>query len=114
MNDIIEDRGRGFLIEIGEKLSRLHAENAALKADLIAEQGYRAAAEEIATRRGEMVDALIAERDEARRDLCMSEAIDRLHDAHPNAPISRSASIRIANEIAVDRGWDCFDAKEGR
>jgi hypothetical protein len=54
-----------------------------------------------------------AERDEARRALCMSEAIDRLHDAHPNEPISRCASIRIANEIAVDRGWDCFDAKEG-
>jgi len=52
-----------------------------------------------------------AERDEARRDLCMSEAIDRLHEAHPNAPISRCASIRIANEIAVEYGWDCF--KEG-
>jgi len=55
-----------------------------------------------------------AERDEARRALCMSEAIDRLHDAHPNEPISRCASIRIANEIAVDRGWDCFDAKEAK
>jgi hypothetical protein len=50
-----------------------------------------------------------AERDEARRALCMSDAIDRLHDAHPNEPISRCASIRIANEIAVDRGWDCFE-----
>jgi hypothetical protein len=50
-----------------------------------------------------------AERDEARRDLCMSEAIDRLHDAHPNEPISRCASIRIANEIAAERGWDCFE-----
>ena len=47
--------------------------------------------------------------DEARRDLCMSEAIDRLHDAHPNEPISRCASIRIANEIAAERGWDCFE-----
>jgi hypothetical protein len=52
--------------------------------------------------------AIKAERDEARRDLCMSEAIDRLHDANPNAPISRCGSIRIAHEIAVDRGWDCF------
>jgi hypothetical protein len=34
VNDIIEDRGRGFLIEIGEKLSRLHAENSALKAEV--------------------------------------------------------------------------------
>jgi phosphopantothenate synthetase len=40
-----------------------------LRADLIAAQGYRAAAEEIAKRRGEMVDALIAERDEAREQL---------------------------------------------
>jgi hypothetical protein len=54
------------------------------------------------------VAALKADRDEARRALCMLDAIDRLHDEHPNAPISLCASIRIANEIAVDRGWDCF------
>jgi uncharacterized small protein (DUF1192 family) len=54
-----------------------------------------------------------AKRDAARRDLCMSEAIDRLHYAHPNEPISRCASIRIANEIAVASGWDCF-AKEAK
>jgi len=169
--------------EAADAHDRLRAEVAALKADLIAEQGYRAAAEEIAQRRGEMVDALTAEvaalkaaakplaerkvvqlivlpqegqtsnelyalcddgtiwqryepqgwtqrlgipqpeqrallaelaqrtadRDEARRKICHSEAIDRLHDAHPNEPISRCASIRIANEIAVDRGWDCFE-----
>jgi hypothetical protein len=59
----------------------------------------------------EAIRLLVKQRDEARRDLCMSEAIDRLHDAHPNAPVSRCASIRIANEIAVERGWDCF--KEG-
>jgi len=51
------------------EVERLRAENAALKADLIAEQGYRAAAEEIATRRGEMVDALIAERDALAAEL---------------------------------------------
>jgi hypothetical protein len=32
MSNIIEDRGRGFLIEIGEELSRLRSENSALKA----------------------------------------------------------------------------------
>jgi hypothetical protein len=63
-----------------------------LRADLIAEQGYRAAAEEIATRRGEMVDALNAERDEARRELCIEH-------------LSPEAEARR-------RGWDCF--KEGK
>jgi hypothetical protein len=55
-----------------------------------------------------------AERDEARRDLCVSEAIDRLHEANPNAPISYGESRRIAREIAVERGWDCFDTKEAK
>jgi len=36
VNDIIEDRGRGFLIEIGEELSRLRAENARLTAEVAA------------------------------------------------------------------------------
>jgi hypothetical protein len=71
-----------------------------LRADLIAAQGYRAAAEEIAQRRGEMVDALIAERDEARRKWC------ELASAF-------SASIITAEGLAKERGWDCFDAKEG-
>jgi hypothetical protein len=68
-----------------------------LRADLIAEQGYRAAAEEIAKRRGEMVDALIAERDEARREVCRLIAFG--FDGPKGA--------------ARQRGWDCFDAKEG-
>jgi hypothetical protein len=50
-----------------------------------------------------------AERDEARRDLCVSEAIDRLHEANPNAPISYGESRRIAREIAAEYGWDCFE-----
>ena len=41
----------------------LERELAALRADLIASQGYRAAFAEVAQRRGEMVDALTAERD---------------------------------------------------
>jgi hypothetical protein len=73
----------------------------------------REAADEIDRLRAE-VAALKAERDEARRALCMSDAFDRLHDEHPNAPISLRASIRIANEISVGRGWDCFDAKEAK
>jgi hypothetical protein len=43
-----------------------------LERDLIAAQGYRAAAEEIARRRGAMVDALTAERDAANARLALS------------------------------------------
>jgi hypothetical protein len=68
-----------------------------LERDLIAAQGYRAAAEEIAKRRGEMVDALTAERDEARREICNV--------------VGRGQGQRL---YAADRGWDCFDAKEGQ
>jgi hypothetical protein len=50
-----------------------------------------------------------SDRDEARRDLCVSEAIDRLHEANPNAPISYGESRRIAREIAAEYGWDCFE-----
>jgi hypothetical protein len=53
-----------------------------------------------------------AERDEARRDLCVSVAIDRLCETH--ALISYGESRRIAREIAAERGWNCFDAKEGQ
>jgi hypothetical protein len=50
-----------------------------------------------------------AERDEARRDLCVSEAIDRLQEANPNALISYSESRRVSREIATERGWNCYD-----
>ena len=45
MNDIIEDRGRGFLIEIGEELSRLRSENSALKAEVAALKAHEPLAE---------------------------------------------------------------------
>ena len=45
MTDIIEDRGRGFLIEIGEELSRLRAENSALKAEVAALKAHDPLAE---------------------------------------------------------------------
>jgi hypothetical protein len=66
-----------------------------------------AAEAEITRLRAELAKAN-AERDEARRDLCVSEAIDRLHEANPNAPISYGESRRIAREIAAEYGWDCF------
>jgi hypothetical protein len=71
------------------------------------------AADEIDRLRADLAQRT-AERDEARRDLCVSEAIDRLHEANPNAPISYGESRRIAREIAVERGWDCFDTKEAK
>jgi hypothetical protein len=64
--------------------------------------------QELAQRTAEVAKAN-AERDEARRDLCVSEAIDRLHEANPNAPISYGESRRIAREIAAEYGWDCFE-----
>jgi hypothetical protein len=49
-----------------------------------------------------------AERDEARRDCCAFEGILRFNEAHPKGIISQEATLRLANEIAVERGWDCF------
>lgn len=49
-----------------------------------------------------------AERDEARREACVSEA-ERRAEANPNAPISYGESRLIAREIAFERGWDCFE-----
>jgi hypothetical protein len=51
-----------------------------------------------------------AERDEARREYCVSQAIVLLHEANPNALISYGECRRIEREIAADRGWNCFDA----
>ena len=49
---------------------------------------------------------LLNERDEARRAACKDEAIIRLqrHRVHRDS----EEVARIAKEIAVERGWDCF------
>jgi hypothetical protein len=60
------------------QFSKTRAEVAALKADLIAAQGYRAAAEEIARQRGEMVDALIVERHALAAEVAALKANDPL------------------------------------
>lgn len=86
------------------QFSKTRAEVADLKSRLDTAWGDVGAMQKV-------VDSLTAQRDEARRDLCMSEAIDRLHEANPNAPISYGESRRIAREIAAEYGWDCF--KEG-
>ena len=107
---------KGQLKKCGDERSALEQtvddlskENKQLRADLIAAQGYRAAAEEIAKRRGEMVDALTAERDEARRTACLSEA------RYMNFALGfypRDDDEAKARNIAVRSGWDCFE-KEG-
>ena len=92
-------------VDVAIKLER---ELNAAKADLIAAQGYRAAAEEIAARRGEMVDALIAERDEARRSACMVKA--RYLESIDGFPRPTDDEIGIkARAIARGMRWDCFE-----
>jgi isocitrate dehydrogenase kinase/phosphatase len=54
-----------------------------------------------------------AERDEARRDACVSEA---RYQEERNCPLNIPLEHWIqgdAKHIAAERGWDCFDAKEG-
>lgn len=58
------------------------------------------------------VKAMRQQRDEARREVCSFEAIDRWHKANPNG-LSPCAVFRIAREIAAERGWQCFAQQEG-
>jgi hypothetical protein len=48
-----------------------------------------------------------AERDEARREVCVSEANLRYHDQPDEMTIAFHA-----RRIAAERGWDCFDGTE--
>ena len=60
-----------------------------------------------------------AERDEARRMACVSEArlIDErngLVDSDSPYYANNDEIIFAARHIAAERGWNCFDAKEGK
>ncbi len=60
------------------------------------------------------VEQRTAERDEARRDACVFEA--RYQEVR-NCPLDIPSEHWIqgdAKRIAIERGWDCFDAKEGK
>jgi hypothetical protein len=57
--------------------------------------------------------AMREQRDEARRDACAFQGIIKFDLQHPKGIISTEATLRLANEIAVERGWDCFSQKEG-
>jgi hypothetical protein len=55
-----------------------------------------------------------AERDEARRALCVSQAVDYLCETNPHEPISYGETRRIASEFAAEHGWDCFKEEAKR
>lgn len=59
------------------------------------------------------VKALIAERDEARRDRCMARAVIRWDLEHPNSPQrTETTIILLAWQIADEEGWDCFEGRK--
>ena len=103
----------GWTKHLEDVRSRLEPELAAAKAELSKKVGELAAAWMVK-------DVLLAElakvrqqRDEARRDACAFEAINRWNEAHPKGIMSPCAVERISREIAVERGWDCFAQQEG-
>jgi hypothetical protein len=85
---------QNFARELERELVRVTAERDILK-DANAYLAGDAAAVRMAC------DTIIAQRDEARRDVCELRADLR---STPTSP----------EEIAADHGWDCFDAKEGQ
>ena len=52
--------------------------------------------------------AMQKQRDEARRDACVFQSILKFSLQHPKGITSTEATLRLAKEIAVERGWDCF------
>jgi hypothetical protein len=92
MTDIIEDRGRGFLIEIGEELSRLRAENSALKAEVVALKAH----DPIAEMWRELAEYQpFAERDghgESWRRMCEERTEDAAEIAQDNARVASISS----------------------
>ena len=92
---------------------RLQAELAAAKAELSKKIEELAAAWMVK-------DDLLAElakvreqRNEARREACAFEASERWNEAPPKGSRTPAALFRIALEIAVERGWDCYEEGGG-
>ena len=54
------------------------------------------------------------ERDEARRMACEYEARYEEERCYPLDPPDEKNIQLDTKRIAAERGWDCFDAKEGR
>jgi hypothetical protein len=102
VNDIIEDRGRGFLIEIGEELSRLRAENARLTAEVAA---LKAKADPLAEMWRELAEYQpIADSDghgESWRRMCSERTEAAAWAARDEAWAARDAAWAA---------WDAWDA----
>ena len=68
-------------------------------------------ADELESLRAELVQRT-AERDEARREVCVSEA--RYADERDNSDdlycASEESIMRAARRISIERGWNCFGA----
>ncbi len=91
--------------EAADEIDRLRAENAQLTAEVAALKAQADLPTEVAwlhnaTLRAE-VATLKAERDEARWEICELRA-----DLRVNPTFKR--------QVAAERGWDCFDAKEAK
>jgi regulator of replication initiation timing len=86
----------------------LAAENADLKDRIATALFDKAAVERGVMRLRADLAQRTAERDEARRALCVSQAVDYLCETNPDEPISYDETRRIAAEFAAERGWDCF------
>lgn len=54
-----------------------------------------------------------AERDEARREACQLEVNWNFVCSQMNEKRFRKLTLD-PNAVAVERGWDCFDVKEGK
>lgn len=54
------------------------------------------------------VKAMREQRDEARRDACAFQGMIKFQLQNPKVIISTEATLRLAKEIAAERGWDCF------
>ena len=52
------------------------------------------------------IERLQNERDEARREVCKGEAMLRLQRNRVHR--DSEEVVRMAKEIVVERGWDCF------
>jgi len=60
----------------------------------------------LTTESADEIERLRKERDEARREVCRGEAMLRLQRNRVHR--ESEEVVRMAKEIAVERGWDCF------
>jgi hypothetical protein len=89
------------------EITRLRAENAALRSDLIVAKARVAAMQRD-------LAGKTRERDKARRESCVLESMLRFSKTHPKETVSKVVILRLAQEIAVEMEWDCFPEKEER